>query len=350
MTARVVLHIGAPKTGTSFVQSVLSHHRDLLRDRGILWPGETWGDQVRAVEDLRDASKGTTPTATRWDLLVKQIDDFDGDMAVVSMEWLCMADRRMAARAVRSFARYDLTIVLTLRDLARAIPAQWQESTQNGFSWTYHDFLEGLTSTWPRRTRAGAHFWANQDWARMVATWGSAGDRRPLVVVTVPPRGTPPSLLWERFCAAAGIEPIGFVLEGWPNESLGAASAEVMRRLSAMRRGEGGRSRKHRAALKHALAKNVLAGHRQSEPSLILDPARRTWVERTTRRQLDKLREADIRVVGNLDELWPVLDRPSSTRVTDPALLGDEALLDAALYGLLEITRPGRRSSRLDGS
>ena len=31
---RVILHVGSPKTGTSFVQDTLFENRDLLRERG----------------------------------------------------------------------------------------------------------------------------------------------------------------------------------------------------------------------------------------------------------------------------------------------------------------------------
>ena len=35
---RVVLHVGLPKTGTTYLQAVLAHHRDALREAGVLYP------------------------------------------------------------------------------------------------------------------------------------------------------------------------------------------------------------------------------------------------------------------------------------------------------------------------
>ena len=40
----IVLHIGAMKTGTSYLQSVLERNKELLDDRGVLWPGTSWKD------------------------------------------------------------------------------------------------------------------------------------------------------------------------------------------------------------------------------------------------------------------------------------------------------------------
>ena len=338
---RVVLHIGAPKTGTSFVQSVLSNNRDLLTERGVLWPGQAWSDQVRAVEDLRDATREDADAAPRWDAIVHQIDEFDGSAAVFSMEWLCLGDQRMAERAISTLTRHDVHVVLTLRDLARAIPAQWQESTQNGFGWTYADFVDGLVADRPYRNRFGGHFWNNQDWGRMVKTWAPLVPNDHLWVVTVPPAGSPTELLWHRFCEACGVDASGYVLQGWPNESLGAASAEVMRRLQAARRDEGPNPR-HRAKLKHRLAKQTLAGHRKQEPTLIMPPQHYDWAVRKTESLVHEVRAAAPRLVGSWNDLMPTEPVLSERTVTDPASIDDAVLLDAALFGLLGLTRPRR--------
>ena len=336
---RVVLHIGAPKTGTSFIQSVLSNNTDLLQSRGVLWPGTTWGDQVRAVEDLRDAASGKLSSAVRWDAIVDQIDQFTGDTAIVSMEWLCLGDNEMARRAVASFARHDVHVVLTLRDLGRAIPAQWQESTQNGFGWTYPAFLKELSARRPNQKPAGRHFWTNQDWARMARDWAPLAPNGRFWVVTVPRPGAPSDLLWTRFCQAAGIAPDGYSLEGWPNESLGAASAEIMRRLQVARRSEP-RNPSHRGRLKHRLAKQTLAHHRKHEPILILPPELYDWTLTTSTKLIASVRRSEPVVVGDLGELLPARPVLKDGVVTDPGQIDDATLLDAALYGLLGLTRP----------
>jgi hypothetical protein len=335
---RVVLHIGAPKTGTSFVQSVLSGNKQRLAEQGVLWPGNTWSDQVRAVEDLRDTAAGKLSSATRWDALVAEVDAHEGPVAVISMEWLCLGGEGMARAALHSLQRHDVHVVLSLRDLARAVPAQWQESTQNGHSWTYTDFVEGLTARRPRRSPAGRHFWANQDWGRMLDVWGAVVAPDHFWVVTVPPPGSPPTLLWDRFCQAADVRPEGLVLSGWPNESLGAASAELMRRIQAARGGEP--VPRQRGVLKHKLAKGVLSAHRAQEPSLALPPDKLAWAQSVTRGMVQRIEGSGVRVVGDLDDLTPVPSRLGPGTVTDPAALSDAQLLDAAVFGLLGVTRP----------
>jgi hypothetical protein len=139
----VVLHIGAVKTGTSFIQTVLGTNADALAEQGALWPGESWADQVQAVHGLR--GQGDVPFE-RWTALVDQIDRWPGGSAIVSMEFLSLLPAAAVETAMTSLARHRVRVVLTVRDIARAIPAQWQESVQNGFSWPYPEYVDGVTA------------------------------------------------------------------------------------------------------------------------------------------------------------------------------------------------------------
>ena len=53
MSGRVLLHVGLPKSGTSYLQKLLSANRERLRGHGVLFPGADWSDQVVAVRDVR---------------------------------------------------------------------------------------------------------------------------------------------------------------------------------------------------------------------------------------------------------------------------------------------------------
>src|SRR3954464_13914523 len=51
----VFLHIGEPKSGTTFVQQVMWSNRDQLARQGVLLPGAHAQDHFRANQDLREA-------------------------------------------------------------------------------------------------------------------------------------------------------------------------------------------------------------------------------------------------------------------------------------------------------
>ncbi len=50
-----ILHIGTMKSGTTFVQQVLWHHRDRLTGSGVCFPGRPgYAQQIAAVRDVLD--------------------------------------------------------------------------------------------------------------------------------------------------------------------------------------------------------------------------------------------------------------------------------------------------------
>ena len=70
---RVVhLHIGAPKTGTTYVQDRLSLNAGELAKHGVTYPGRTLRDastfHFRAALDLLDAGLGRNRGTRRWRL------------------------------------------------------------------------------------------------------------------------------------------------------------------------------------------------------------------------------------------------------------------------------------------
>ena len=329
----VTLHIGAVKTGTTFVQSVLSANQPTLTALGVLWPGPTWRAQVDAVNGLR-GQEGSS--FARWTDLVEQIDAWEGTDAIVSMEFLSLMSRANVHRAIDSLSRHRVRVVLTVRDIVRAIPAQWQESVQNGFSWSYHEYLAGVTAKRPRTTRAGQHFWNKQDWPRILEPWTERLGPDDVVVVTVPPPGAPPGLLWLRFCAAVGLPADQFDASFRANESLGAASAEVMRHVTRQANAASVGNATMQV-IKRVLAKQMLSAHRSAEPSLVLPEAHRPWAVTRSRRLVESMQTVPATVVGDLDDLRPRAGTVTGAVTTDPATLPSEELLAAAAHGLVAV-------------
>ena len=110
MTARspvVFLHIGAMKTGTTYLQQVLIQNKDALAEHGYLFPGTTWTAQVRAAHDAvghhreRQVKAGA---AGAWQALVEEMLGHDGAASIFSVEFLGFAGRAAAERIVRDLA------------------------------------------------------------------------------------------------------------------------------------------------------------------------------------------------------------------------------------------------------
>lgn len=328
----VCLHLGCFKTGTSHLQRTMMANRDALRDAGVLWPGRTYGDQVDWAHYVKS---GESRAQGDWQRVVQDIDAWDGPMAVVSMEFLSLADASGVSRAIQSLSHHRLKIVLTARDLGRVVPAQWQESVQHRHDWSYSDYLKGITGSKDRRSKAYRHFWSRHDWPGILATWREA-SHDDLNLLVVPPTGTPRGLLWERFASVIGVQADQYVEPVAVNESLGAASAEVLR-YAARSLNAGTYSADAVRVKKKVLAKTLMAARKAEEPALALPPEWEGWAEDTTELLLDRIRTLAPTMIGDLEELRPRFGPSRGEVVTDPSALPVEELLTAAGDGLMKM-------------
>lgn len=338
---RVVLHVGAMKTGTSTVQAVLGRHAEALADAGVLYPCDPgWVVQVRAVRDALDLRvAGQQPG--RWAVMAEQLRTHAGPVAVLSMEFLSFADLDHAHRVVESLAPADVHAVVTLRDLSRVLPSAWQEWTQNRGVASWADYLATAERLGPRaESGPGPASPAAQAYQRVLGTdrmlsvWSRAVPPGHLHVVTVPPPGAAPRLLWERFASVLGIDPAPYDLPAEPaNESIDYFAADLMWRVN--RAVADLDFATYDAVVKQRLCKQVLAGRSERAPVPLPDSARELalrWAEHTTQR----VRQVGARVVGDLAELEPVPGRfvPGPVPSTDRAAV--VAVAREALSGLGE--------------
>lgn len=338
---RLVLHVGAMKSGTTFIQSRLFSHRETLAERGVRVPGRQWRSQVLAVQQLL---RGGGPM---WDRHAGGIREHAGT-SIVTSELLGPAPAEVARRLVDSVG-VPVDVVVTARDLNRSVPAMWQETLQNGRSWQWHDYLAGVEADRPSTrdgrpaTDAGRAFWIQQDLVRIVRRWAAVVGPERVSVVTVPPPGGDPELLWERFARVAGPGLEGLVSAPARNESLGAASANAVRRLNELLDEAGMPFPQGHQLRKRLLTKQVLAGRKGVEPAIGLAVA--PWVTEETRHQRAGLQQLGARLVGDWADLTPV-DVPG----TDPATVGDAEVAEAAIGGLAGLLVALVSRDRDDGS
>ena len=173
---------------------------------------------------------------------------------------------------------------------------------------------------------------------RIARTWGELGA--PVSVVTVPPPGAPRELLWERFCSVLGTPPDGFAPARMDNESVGAASTLVIRRLNELLNDAGlPFPAGHRPA--QGTAGQAGAGRPQVRRARDR-PARRAVGARARRAHgLGAAPSCGVSLVGSWDDLTPV-DVPG----VDPATVDADLVLDAALAGLAGVLAEQIRASR----
>lgn len=345
----VFLHIGLPKTGTTYLQGLLAANRKLLERSGLRYPLRHPESMFHAAVDLRGTheSWGIDSVATRhaWDRLVSDVLD-ETAPALVSHENLSAADAEQVARVRESFPGRELHVVVTVRDLGRQLTAGWQEGVKSGSGASFDDFSRRLHE----EVRSGARthrFWKMQDVPAVLGRWASVAppDRTHLVVCPQP--GTDRRELWRRFGDAVGLPPTLSIddPEVRSNESLGIAAIALLRDVNLDLRDRMDRAT-YRHVVKRLLAQRVLPHAVSPRPAVgggpLLDDLRglaTEWVEHVS--------EGGFRVHGDLAELVPLPgdwgQPPDEVSDTEKYAAARLALVEL----LLEVGRLRRTSGRV---
>jgi hypothetical protein len=327
----VYLHLGEPKTGTTFVQQAMWGNRAQLAAQGVVLPGYNDQDHFRASRDLREAPRLASdpghPWTGEWDVLAGQTLRVRG-AAVISNELLVACTDDQANRAVRSLVSAEVHIVLTVRDIASLLPAEWQEAVKCRGTIPWAQWLDAVISTAPdpdRRCRSW--FWTVHDTLPILEMWSRHIPPDQVHVITVPRRG-PAGALWARFASVLGIETGSTSLPpARVNSSLGLVEAEFLRRLNEALPGEMP-DWFYTHNIRRILAHEVLRT-RTPQARLALPPGEQAWAQEQSEALIAGLRDSKYHIVGDLGELLP---QPATSPYVPPSDLAAEDLLEAALH------------------
>jgi len=340
---QVFLHVGTPKSGTTFLQSLWWHHRDALAERGLLLPGTAIVDHFHAsalVCDRREVVDRLAPSQLRtWDDLLEEIGAW-GAAALVSHELFAPASAERAAEALARLGEVadEVHVVVTSRDLARQLPSGWQQNVKQGRTETLREFWSLA------RDDADDPFWTFQDVPALLDRWtsGVPADRRHLVVLPQP--GGPRDLLWQRACELTGVDPTGLTIDiERANESLGLAEVEVMRRVHAAVP-EQRRGLDVRRIATNWFTQQVLVPAGNGEP-FVLPADLHAWAVERGSAMLAELRERELHVVGDLADLVPD-QTPPAGRTPDDVTDADVAAVAVPAMTRMLLAELDRRQQR----
>jgi len=331
---RVFLHIGEPKTGTTFLQHVMWRNRDELAARGVVLPGHHPQDHYRASQDLRDIPKlASDPAGSwtgEWEILARQARQAPR-VAVISHELFSAADEEQAERAVRSLEPAEAHVVLTVRDMATLLPAEWQETVKHRNAKRWEDWLGDVID---RESYAADRrqwwFWRVHDTLAILGIWARYVPPERVHVITVPPPGSDNALLWQRFAALLDVDPDSVdITRARSNSSLGLPEIEFLRRLNEALPDEVP-DWFYMWNVKEGVAHRALAS-RPRTGRLVLPADREIWAAKQGEILISALGDSAYDVIGALGELRPPpVTEPAASPADQPADLVLDAAVDAA--------------------
>ncbi len=336
MSTCLYIHIGLPKTGTTYLQTALWEGRAALAAQGCLVPGDQRASSWRAASDVlgrRPKGADARHVSGAWDAMARQIRDWTGQRVVFSEELLVTATRRQVQRLVSSVGGAEVHAVVTVRDLGRVLPSLWQQEVRKGRTWTWPEFLASVQDPKQGSVNAAAAFWLRFDVEKILSTWATELGAERIHVVVLPPPGAPATTLLQRFATAVDVEP--GILEGaapttQSNAALGQAEVEALRRLN-LTLGAQLNERQYARAVVQAVIPALEA--RPASTRVEIPSQDWPWVETTSTALVQHLSRSGYDVIGDLDDLIPARpasatdqpaqpdqERPDESALVDPLL------------------------------
>ncbi|MDO9395263.1 MAG: hypothetical protein Q7T71_01815 [Herbiconiux sp.] len=319
MAERAFLHIGQPKTGTTYLQDILWTNQAALRRGGLVLPGSGHREHLWAALDVQQR-KGLAARNPRapgtFERLCREIDAVpDGDV-LLTHEFFCGATASQARAAVDRLRADEVHVVVTARHAAGLLAAGWQEMVKNGGTRDVRQVA---------KAPAGSEFsWQTWDLGGVLERWGTAVPPERLHVLPVPGSGATPDQLWLSFASVLGIDADLPRPDRAANPSLGPVEVELLRRINRYL-GDFATPFDRGEWIRGYLAETHLRGLSQERFGLPAD-------------LLDDCRERSARAVRIIAERGhPVVGDPSTLLVPDdappvrePSSVQDAELVDSA--------------------
>ncbi|WP_062206362.1 hypothetical protein [Demequina salsinemoris] len=292
-----LLHIGAPKTATSALQSALTNANEQLLDLGVRVPlGQGNHNQL-----VRHLAYGKAE-ADGFALVRRMHEEFEQDsrLRVVSSE-LCSQMTIKKGRAVYDSLPGPVHVVLTLRNFADLLPSQWQQRVKLGETRTLDEWLDEVLDDPESLDLSPVPAYHQRDNRWLLSRWIEiAGAEN--VTVAVLDRSDRRSV-YRIFEHLLGLE--DGLLEGDNlNESLSAAEAEFLRSFNIAAE-HLPRNQRYMKVVDRGIARAIRQYQGELPPSApvaipeaYVDPA-----SRAGRAFADAVTATGVRVMGDLGEL-----------------------------------------------
>jgi hypothetical protein len=226
---RVFVHIGLPKTATSYLQTIVWSNRDRLRQAGVAVPGDRRRDHLWASREVReDPHQDRAPQLhrTAWTRLQRELATSSGT-GLISHEFFAAASGRQARGLVTALADAEVHVVVTAREPLGLFTASWQESLKNGSTTPMADYARKVS-----KSATAIWNWRTLDLRLVLERWSQAVPPERIHVLVLDPRAGRDDI-WRRFAGVLGVDPDAFDLsQSFPNTSMGVAEAETLRRIN----------------------------------------------------------------------------------------------------------------------
>jgi hypothetical protein len=229
------LHIGLPKTGSSFIQSSLRGHADELAEQGYLYPrcgqhgdGHFFlalpflGAARRLQSDVADYFEGGMRDL--WPGVVREADESDARTLLISSEYFSEAENLDDLANACAKVAGTVRVLVYLRRQDRLMEAGYNQDVKAGFG--------------TEKLKVGDCYVRWHDFEKRLEPFEMAFGRAAIIVRTYESAVSGGDLLAD-FCGVVGLDRSVFGDTGYRNERLHPALVEIKRYENALGFAEG---------------------------------------------------------------------------------------------------------------
>ena len=302
---------------------------------------ESSHDHLNVAHDVRKRDRSPEVHGA-LDRFAAALERVDTPRALFTMEVAVAATPKQIKRFYAALSGFDIHVIITARDLARLIPAAWQQTVRSRSDQSFDLYLRELLDD-PDLNHV---IWRRLNIAEIARRWGGSLAPDNVHIVTVPPAGAPQGLLLERFCSVVGVDPECVETDVVrTNPSLKAPQAELLRRVNEALGDRLPDRATYRRLLNGFFAMTVLAA--QSGPPLRLPMRYADTTHGLYERMATEIRNQGYDVVGDLADLEPtVFSAGDDTDLVD-LVASDANVAEAGVRALASMLEQRQRDLEL---
>ncbi len=330
MADKVFIHLGLPKTGTTYLQTVMWADRERMREQGVLLPGRERRDHLWTTRIVReDPHLATYDERVResWSVLREEIAAWEGT-ALISHEFFAGAAPEQAAAMVAALAPAEVHLIVTARESVGLYSGGWQESLKNRDTRTMAEFAAAEVS----ESSMSVWNWRTLDLRLVLERWAPTVPAGRMHVIPMPRPTEPKDTLWRRFAGLIGLDADSFDLSmTFANPSMGVVEAETLRRIN---------DHIHTPEFERPFDRGVYIRTFLADERLAIRPGEKYWptgdvvaeCRERAAAAIEHVRSAGYDVIGDLEDLR-VPDELPPRRLVDSVTEGEVAEVATALAG-----------------
>lgn len=239
MTNDLILHAGMMKSGTTYIQNILTKNRAVLQQSGWLYPGDEYFNQQLACY-------GICGHDIPW--YHKTLDEYIREHKKMGKELVqdVLNARKTGSVLVSAEALSALSnsgidhflkiigspnkVIFTVRPLFKTLASAWQQQLRGGGLEDIHTYMARVRRDW----KSSGELWRIYAYGNAIERWATSVDC-PIDVIILPSI-VHPSKLWKLFEKSGQLPELADieVLSSQQNRSFGLLNCMAMLRMNMM--------------------------------------------------------------------------------------------------------------------